>query len=293
MTTTLKKVLPLAVFIISFILLGMMMVMPASASAKTHDDDHHGHQWGKNAHGLFTIQFDSEICDLLPKGIAKKFLVCVENNNDDDDEDNDDDTAPTISNISVTNIEEDSARVRFTTNETTKASIYYSEDSGFKTDDDGVVKINSSKKTSHKVLLSNLDEDTTYYFTVTVTDNAGNKKVSTERSFTTDDEDDSSDDDDSDEGAPKISDVMITKNTLAKTAAISWNTNEKADAKVQYGTDEDVSGTGIVTLENDLMTSHHVVILTNLSVNTKYYFKVSSEDASGNVKTSSIHNFQF
>jgi len=66
-------------------------------------------------------------------------------------------------------------------------------------------------------------------------------------------------------------------------AVITWTTNEPATSQVEYGKTETYGST--TPLDSNLTTSHSVT-LTGLDSNTTYYFKVISQDTSGNKVTS-------
>ena len=81
-----------------------------------------------------------------------------------------------------------------------------------------------------------------------------------------------------DETAPAISSVPSSVSGSGS-ATITWNTNEAADSRVDYGTNPDAltasqSGSTLVT--------SHSVELTGLKPTANYYYRVSSQDAAGN-----------
>jgi len=80
-----------------------------------------------------------------------------------------------------------------------------------------------------------------------------------------------------DEIPPVISDIGIT--TISQTTAkIGWKTDESSTSFVEYG---ESSSYGKVAGSGDY-TSTHSVSLTDLKPDTKYHFKVVSEDMDGN-----------
>jgi len=123
----------------------------------------------------------------------------------------------------------------------------------------------------------------TYYFYVKSTDASNN--IATDNnagnfySFVTTEDDD----------APVITlpeePAVIINDT---SVAIKWTTDEPATSRVDYGT---VSGS--LTSNNSVSTydRSHYVILTGLTADTKYYYKVTSADINTNSTTSSEHNF--
>jgi chitodextrinase len=86
---------------------------------------------------------------------------------------------------------------------------------------------------------------------------------------------------------PVITEVRVSSITTS-TAVVSWTTNEPADSQVKYGPTSDYDST--TTLDPSLGTSH-TVTLTGLSSGTIYQFAVLSQDASGNLATSTNATF--
>lgn len=86
---------------------------------------------------------------------------------------------------------------------------------------------------------------------------------------------------------PKIS--IIAAGTITQNSAkIVWKTNEAADTNVFYGTSK--SKLDLVSNNVSPILSH-VVTLTNLKANTKYYYTVTSKDSAGNLSRSTIKSF--
>jgi VCBS repeat-containing protein len=77
---------------------------------------------------------------------------------------------------------------------------------------------------------------------------------------------------------PVISALAATPNADG-TATITWTTDEPADSLVQYGTAPDALNLSEVAAA--LVTSHNLM-LTGLTLNTTYYYRVTSADAAGN-----------
>ena len=84
-----------------------------------------------------------------------------------------------------------------------------------------------------------------------------------------------------DDTAPAISNVAHSVSGDG-TATITWDTNEPADSRVDFGTEPN-SLTATVS-KSTVLTSHSVQ-LTGLSPNTTYYYRVSSTDPAANSST--------
>ena len=94
---------------------------------------------------------------------------------------------------------------------------------------------------------------------------------------------------DLDTTAPLISNV--SSNVSTNTADITWDTDEESDSVVWYSTTTPVALSSSLLIESaDLVTSH-TISLSGLSINTTYYFIVSSLDSSGNKATSTESSF--
>ena len=85
--------------------------------------------------------------------------------------------------------------------------------------------------------------------------------------------------------APVISNLSAS--SYSSWGKITWNTNENADGKVEYGL---TASYGSVAASSTLETSH-TVYLPNLSSNTTYHYRVKSKDAAGNTATSWDYTF--
>src|SRR5262249_48854965 len=87
--------------------------------------------------------------------------------------------------------------------------------------------------------------------------------------------------------APIISGVTSSAITTS-VATISWTTDENSDSQVEYGL---TSSYGSATTLDGSMLTAHSQILSGLSSNTLYHYRVKSKDASGNLATSGDFNF--
>ena len=87
---------------------------------------------------------------------------------------------------------------------------------------------------------------------------------------------------------PQVVDVAVDSIT-SYSANITWETDEPADSRIEYGT---VSGSYTLFEEDmDFDLPSHSMTLSGLSSNTTYYYRVQSEDPNGNLTSSTEASF--
>lgn len=128
--------------------------------------------------------------------------------------------------------------------------------------------------TTHSVSVSGLTNGATYYYRVTSVDAAGNSTTSPATSgapgtFTV-----------ADTAPPVVTALAATGS--GTTASVTWTTDESATSVVSYGT----SATSLGSSVTGASGTSHTVTLTGLAPNTRYYYRVTSADPSGNATTS-------
>ena len=175
-----------------------------------------------------------------------------------------DTSPPVISNVATPSLGQTVATITWTTNKPASSQVLYGTSS--------IAYLSSSPSdgtllTNHSVSLSNLASAMMYYFSVSSTDQYGNHVTSSQYTFST-----------LTLPGPQISGVTVSS-TSDFGAAISWNTNTAADAKVYYGVA--TSSLTLLAASSSLATSH-VVLITGLAQSTTYYFYVQSTDVKNN-----------
>ena len=189
-----------------------------------------------------------------------------------------DTSPPSISNISVSEITHNSAKISWITDEPSDSFVEYSTSSGFSY---GIMVGSKEATTSHSVLLTNLNASTTYYFKVHSRDLAGNEAVSLESSFITQSAPPL------DTTPPTISNITVS-NIQYNTALISWQTDEPASSYVEFGLS---TSYGRIYGQDDSTTSHSVQLPKDLIPDSTYHFRVRSRDLAGNEAISQDFTF--
>lgn len=186
-----------------------------------------------------------------------------------------DSTAPTFSSVSSSGVTTSGATITWTTNEASTSQVEY----GTTTNYGSSTTLDSTKVTSHSVSLSSLSESTVYHYRVKSQDAAGNLATSGDYTFTTTTPPDTT--------APTISGVTVSAKDQSA-AIIVWTTNESSTSQVEYGTTTNYGSN--TTLDSNKVTSHQVS-MGGLNASTAYHYRVKSQDAAGNLATSSDYTF--
>ena len=198
-----------------------------------------------------------------------------------------DQTPPTLSNVTVSNINTTSATITWNTDELSDSSVGYSEDVAY-LPERGL----ASMVTAHEIVLTNLDPGTTYNIRVKSHDSVGNLGQNDKDNpgstsipnFTFETL-----------PGPAISGVPVP-NISNNQATIDWKTSTDSSSYVVYS--DTISGGALVNPKEfgtpelvgspvDGKYSHSQTITTYsdlpLVPNTRYYFYVKSVDGDGNV----------
>jgi len=213
-------------------------------------------------HANTTYNFKVKSCDAsnnCSESLAGQFTTLAGDN-----------TPPTISDIAFSDITYNSAKISWTTNESSDSFVEYSTTSDFAI---GTMIGQKEATTTHIVLLPNLNASTTYYFKVRSEDLAGNEAVSSQYSFTTLE-------------APVVGDITpptisnVTSTAIYyNTATIKWNTDENSDSYVEFGLS---TSYGRIYGQDDSTTTHSVQLPKDLTPGSTYHFRVRSRDLAGN-----------
>ncbi|MBM3264023.1 MAG: fibronectin type III domain-containing protein [candidate division Zixibacteria bacterium] len=133
--------------------------------------------------------------------------------------------------------------------------------------------------TDHQATFTNLDAATLYYFRVRSPDASGNtfeSIIDSARTRAT-----------PDETPPSISSIFASNGL--NSAIIEWQTSERADSRVVYGTDSTAVANGNTSVADEKRdgerVTFHTITLTELTSGTRYFYRVQSTDEAGNVST--------
>ncbi len=185
-------------------------------------------------------------------------------------------TLPTVTSISESTLV-NTTTITWVTNKQADSQIIYGTSTNF----GSTTTLDSVLTVQHSVTITDLLPNTLYYYKIRSTDANGLLGQSAgDRTFTTLAGNDVT--------APVISDIA-TSSIFLTGATVTWNTDEVANYLVDYGT----SGSYGYLAGNpsDFSGTSHSVDLANLTGNTVYYFRVRSQDATGNTATSSQLSF--
>lgn len=184
---------------------------------------------------------------------------------------------PVISGISVGSINASGATVTWSTDEGATSQVEYGTTSSYGTSS----ALSSTLVTTHSRSLSGLSASTVYHYRVVSKDASDNISSSGDGTFTTAGAS-------SDTTGPVISNVDV-QNITAGSATLTWTTDESATSQVDFGLTDSY---GSSTSKNETLLTSHQQIITGLSANTSYHFRVKSGDAGGNLSASNDASFQ-
>ncbi|MBI5483978.1 MAG: fibronectin type III domain-containing protein [Deltaproteobacteria bacterium] len=133
----------------------------------------------------------------------------------------------------------------------------------------------------HNIRVTGLSASTQYSYTVSSTDRFNNgPTISAQKSFFTIQTPDTT--------PPRIISGPSAQFISEKQASILWESDEKSDSQVEYGSDR--NNLDKSAYDNDLLIRHSLQ-LNNLTKSTKYYYRIRTRDAVGNETVTEIRNF--
>ena len=199
-----------------------------------------------------------------------------------------DSTRPLIWGVTATDITGTSVVIRWTTNETSTSQVEYGLTDTYGSES----LLNPNPVRTHSVMLVGLTPGTTYHYRVKSADALGNEAISGDFAFDTV----------ADETPPTISGVEET-NVTTSSAVILWLTSEPATSQVVYTDSGPVTDPGWAdsdhvrdaygtwTDEDSTLVTNHGVVLTGLTGDVTYYYRVISRDGTGHEAWSDEYTF--
>ena len=176
-----------------------------------------------------------------------------------------DTSPPMISDVRVQGITDTAAVVGWTTSEPADSAVPYGKTASY-----GQRASDPAFVLRHSVVLSGLSPSTLYHLRAESKDTTGNGPAASEDlTFTTLSAPDTS--------PPVISNVRV-RGITDRLAVVSWETDEPADAAVDFG---NTSAYGSAARDGAFVLLHELT-LSGLSPLTTYHFRASSSDVSGN-----------
>ncbi|MFC1558898.1 fibronectin type III domain-containing protein, partial [candidate division KSB1 bacterium] len=177
------------------------------------------------------------------------------------------------------NVSQNSATIRWPTNESATSKVKYGTDPSNldrEAGSDDYVKV-------HKVNLTNLESDQQYYVAVISKDLSKNEVNTYDNllSFFTEPEPDILP---PEIGTPVVIDIKHNA------ATIQWTTNEPANTSIKWGTSVNY---GVGSASDSEFLTDRAVILTNLVANRDYYVHIKCADIKGNVAEASENPIRF
>lgn len=166
---------------------------------------------------------------------------------------------PVISGVSVTDVTDRTATVRWMTDTPSSSRVEYGTTLDYGTQ----TPLDAARVTSHSVALTALEPNTLYHFRV-LSSNDDGPAASADSTLLTD-------------GPPRIVSLEATDLTAAG-AIITWTTNAAASSQVRYGRTIDYDSQSPI---DTVKTTSHAVTLTGLAPLTTYHYQAISTNAYG------------
>ncbi len=183
--------------------------------------------------------------------------------------------APTVSNVSVSDISLNSAYLSFTVKNAVQAKIYYGKSTSY----GGTLIVATSKNiASYTTKFSNLEDDTLYHYMIELYDEEGNKYPFEDHTFKT-------------LPKPRVFDIKIQQllDRASPTLEITYNSNIEISTVVDYYPEQKSQKERTVS-DLKLKTAHKIEI-ADLQDNTVYILNIKGNDAFGNEAISSTQRF--
>ena len=209
---------------------------------------------------------------------------------------------PVVTNISVSSLTNESAKLSWSTDEPATGYVEYGTTPNY----GSLTPLAEDFATEHSANFSNLSADTTYYYRIVVADAAGNSSATPGESFTTEPasvpepepnatstpamtESEPTATSTPPAETPVLFSAVTAERISTSTVTIFWETDVPTDSLIQYGTTAEF---GSESAHNTGLVSTHEVDLTGLIPSTAYYFRIVARPlGAANAANSELHDF--
>ncbi len=189
-----------------------------------------------------------------------------------------DTTKPEFISITALSAQPTTFLVAWTTDELAYGTIEYGLTSAY-----GLVTAQTAITSLEQAqTLTGLTDGTTYHYRIIATDSAGNISYSADHSATT-----AQAPTPIDSEPPVIAEIAVS-GVSTGAATFTVPTDEPSTVRIEYGTTEQY---GSVAGSGEEFSVNHSIILTGLTADTTYYYRVIAEDVAGNINTSLGNEF--
>lgn len=182
--------------------------------------------------------------------------------------------APTVREVSATNLTISSANVNFTTENATRANVYFGTSDAF----GGVKSINTSTSASgYSLALTDLQDGQKYFYKISTVDADGYEYQGDIYSFTT-------------PARPRIQNLRFetVEGEPSSTQKVVWTTNVVTTSELTYG----LVDNELTEAVNSTLVTDHEMIIRGLEDNADYELIARSRDVAGNLAVSDRQFFQ-
>lgn len=179
---------------------------------------------------------------------------------------------PSVTGVGSTGVTASEASIVWRTDEPADSQVEYG-----RTRDYGTWSPRSATLAfSHRLVLLGLTAGAQYFYRVRSRDAAGNTGLSTQtHAFQTLS---------GDTTAPVV--LTAGSSNVAETSAdVVWTTDEASDSQVEYGL---TSAYGALSARGSALVASHRITLTGLGPGTRYYYRLRSRDAAGNLRIDGV-----
>lgn len=176
----------------------------------------------------------------------------------------------------IVGIKHDRVTIEWTTSKKSRGKIHFGETKKL-----GLEVSDSSFSKGHRLVLRGLKPETVYYFKIEAWETPDKISSSSLYTFKT------APYEGPDETILKILSPPVVTPVSPNSVTVSWSANKPTKAMILYGT----KGDRPKKIAGEFDTTDHILTLSNLTPESRYFYQVSVRDAAGNIKKSSYSSF--